>query len=120
MSYWGYHLILDMSEMNENIKKKDVLEKFIVDVIKSIKMKKVGPTQIKRLENGKPNAGYDVMQFIETSSITLHLVDKDYTGYLDIFSCKEFNPEDALKVVNEYFEPKKIKKKFIYREAPKI
>lgn len=116
--HWGFHLILDMSEMNDNIKDKDVLKDFVKDLVETINMKAMGPTRIMRLENNMPNAGYDVMQFIETSSITLHLVDRDHTGYLDIFSCKEFDPDKAIDCVKKWFGDINYKKKFIFRDAP--
>lgn len=117
--HWGYHLILDMSGLNDNIKSKDRLKAFTKELVDAIGMKSIGEPVIKKLLKGEPNEGYDVTQLIETSSITFHVVDKDNTGYLDVFSCKEFAAKDALDVVKKYFNPNKIKQKFIYRDAPK-
>ena len=118
-TYWGYHLILDCSGVNENISDKSQIQKMIKALVKRIKMKAVGEPIIKFLKEGDPHLqGYSCIQLIETSSITMHLNDAlESSAYIDIFSCKDFNPNDAIDVVNEYFEPKKIKQKFIHRQA---
>ena len=48
----------------------------------------------------------------------MHSVERTKDAYLDFFSCKSFEPKDVLDCVKEYFKPKKIKQKLIYRDAP--
>jgi S-adenosylmethionine/arginine decarboxylase-like enzyme len=117
--FWGYHLIIDMTGCNDNVAKKDKIREFVKDLVKKIKMKAVGEPVIRYLLPGKPNAGYSMMQLIETSDITAHFMTKTRTVYCDIFSCKEYDPKVAEKVVKEYFEPKHIKTKFMIRDAAK-
>lgn len=117
--YWGYHLILDMSGVNDNIKDEKVIRKFLKDLVERIDMIAVGKPMIKYLLKGQPNAGFSALQLIETSSITCHFVEPNRTVYCDIFSCKKFKPADAIAVVEEYFEPKRLKKKFLTRDALK-
>ena len=117
--YWGYHLILDCSGVNENISDKAQIQKMLKSLVKRIKMKAVGEPIIKFLKEGDPHLqGYSCLQLIETSSITMHLNDApESSAYIDIFSCKDFKAEDAIAVVNEYFAPTKIKQRFIHRQA---
>lgn len=115
--YWGYHLILDCKGVNKNIEKETEIRSFIQDLVKRINMNAVGAPVIKYLLPGEPNAGFSAMQLIETSSITCHFVEPNSTMYIDVFSCKEFKPEDAEAVVKEYFEPSGIKRKFLKRQA---
>lgn len=118
-TYWGYHLILDCSGVNENVSDPKQIRKMITALVKRIKMKAVGEPIIKFLKEGVPHLqGYSCLQLIETSSITMHLNDApESSAYIDIFSCKDFKAEDAISVVEEYFAPKKIKQKFLHRQA---
>lgn len=116
---WGYHLILDCKDCNQNISDKKKIYEVIEEIIKKTNMKKVGEPIIKFLKPGNPRLqGYSCLQLIETSSITMHLNDPpESSAYIDVFSCKSFNPEKVINVINEYFEPKKIKKRFLKRKA---
>ena len=57
-SAWGYHLMLDCSSCNDNIKNKKAIELFIKDLLRTIKMIPHGkplieyllPTQKSRLQ----------------------------------------------------------------------
>ena len=62
--------------------------------------------------------GYSMVQLIETSDITAHFVEPTNDMYLDVFSCKKFNPSDALKVIREWIKPTAMETKFIKRRAP--
>ena len=61
--------------------------------------------------------GYTLVQLIETSNITAHFVEETNDAYLDIFSCKTFDPKDVEFLVNEYFIPEKISSVFLTRLA---
>jgi len=54
---------------------------------------------------------------IETSNITGHFCDKDGNFYIDVFSCKPFENDIVLNVVDKYFHPAKIRTHFISRDA---
>jgi len=48
--------------------------------------------------------GVSAVQFIVTSSITIHALWKLKNVYINIFSCKKFNVEKTKKFASEYFE----------------
>jgi S-adenosylmethionine/arginine decarboxylase-like enzyme len=64
--------------------------------------------------------GFSLVQLIETSNITAHFVEETNDIYLDIFSCKSFSPRDAIAVFKEFFNPKKIRVRFLKRQAPHL
>ena len=115
--YWGYHLILDCSDCNNNIKNKDIIYQFVKQLVNNIDMIAHGEPVIEYLTPNESNSGYSLMQMITTSNITAHFVDSNNSAYIDVFSCKEFDNNVVLEVVNEYFNPKKIKVNFITRHA---
>jgi len=45
------------------------------------------------------------------------MVDSNGDGYIDIFSCKPFNNDDVVALVNEYFKPSKIRVNYVTRCA---
>jgi len=63
-------------------------------------------------------AGYTLVQLIETSNIIAHFAEETDDMYLDVFSCKEFNPEDVETMVRSYFQPKFLTQQLILRQAP--
>ena len=119
MKYWGYHLLLDCGgSPRELITDGDNIYKFVKELVAAIDMKAYGEPLLKHFAEHDPDkAGYSLVQLIETSNITGHFVDKDGSVYLDVFSCKPFSNEDAIKVVQKYFKPKNIRMHFITRNA---
>jgi len=51
-------------------------------------------------------SGISAVQFILTSNITIHTLDLTGELYVNIFSCKSFNPEDAINFTKEWFRGK--------------
>jgi len=55
------------------------------------------------------------MQFIMTSSITVHLDEVNNRAFIDIFSCKKFDVNIATKFCKDFFRAKSIRYKNLYR-----
>lgn len=119
MSFWGYHMLLDCSQCNkEAITDPTVLETWIRDLVKRIGMVPYGDPQIVHFGHNEEHlAGWTVIQLIETSNIIAHFCDNSGEGYIDIFSCKDYDDEVAIATVNEYFSPKKMRKTWLTRQA---
>jgi len=117
MSYWGYHLMLDCSGCNDNIKQKQSIYDFIKELVANIDMTPYGEPIIELLLPGELNQGYSLMQLITTSNICAHFVDNNNSAYIDVFSCKPFDIETVKQVVSKYFSPNKMKLNFITRHA---
>ena len=117
--FWGYHLMIDCSNCKrENVKDINNIKKFIDNLVKVCKMKKLGELKIENLQNGNKNLfGYCVTQLIHTSSITCHFMDISGDVYIDVFSCKEFDCAKVINVINKYFLPEKMNKHFLIRDA---
>jgi S-adenosylmethionine/arginine decarboxylase-like enzyme len=118
-TYWGYHLMLDCSGCSlDSITSKQVIKKFVSELVSAIDMTAVGDPWIERTAIGIPDKeGFSLYQLIVTSNISAHFVDQHRQIYLDVFSCKEFNQETVKHVVEKYFMPSRIKLNFLYRNA---
>lgn len=114
---WGYHLILDCrgGKISSVTDPKNI-ERFVIELVDEIDMKRFGDPTIVHF-GSEHLTGYSLMQLIETSSITGHFVDQNGDLYLDIFSCKPFNPDTAIGVVKKFFGPKNMKMQYLTRQA---
>lgn len=95
-SPWGKMISIDLYQCDRTkVSSAPAIKKYIADVVKLIKMKAHGPTHIDRFGTGELE-GWSAMQFIETSSITVHADEFDNRCFIDIFSCKPFDAQKAL------------------------
>ena len=115
--HWGFHLLLDMNGCNANINNEKQIVKFIKELVYDLDMTAVGEPVTHSFGTGK-DGGWSAMQLITTSTITLHGANIYGSLYVDIFSCKPFKSEPAIKVVQKYFAPKRLRGRFLYRDAP--
>lgn len=115
--YWGYHLILDCSEADpDSIRSAENISNFAKELVKEIDMVAYGEPQVVRFGSGNKE-GYTLIQLIETSNICCHFVEDSNSMYLDVFSCKLFEPQTVLNMVVKYFNVKNHKAAFINRQA---
>jgi S-adenosylmethionine/arginine decarboxylase-like enzyme len=115
---WGQHLILDMGGCNEKISRKESIRAFVAELVDAIDMVAYGEPLIEHFAtHSQEAAGYSLVQLIETSAISAHFSDHNRDVYLDVFSCKSFDSNRVLQVVDKYFEPKSIYMLSLGREA---
>jgi S-adenosylmethionine/arginine decarboxylase-like enzyme len=116
MMFWGKLGTINLYECNpEKISNKKNIREFVKKLTKEINMKPYGACKVKRFGEGDLE-GYSAIQFIETSSITLHFDEIEDRAFIDIFSCKDFDVSKAEKFSKEFFEAKKSNSRTIVRE----
>ena len=119
---WGRHLVLDCSSCaREAVRDPGVIREFCADLLSSIGMVAYGESVLEHFATHLPEAaGYSLVQLIETSAVTGHFCDASGDAYLDVFSCKDFDPEIAIRVVQKHFRPKLVRRIDLYRDAPRV
>jgi S-adenosylmethionine/arginine decarboxylase-like enzyme len=80
----------------------DTIAAFVRAVIEAIGMRAHGPLRMERFGEGVLE-GWSAMQFIETSSITVHADEVAGRCFVDVFSCRAFDAEAAAEVAVEHF-----------------
>jgi S-adenosylmethionine/arginine decarboxylase-like enzyme len=80
----------------------DSIRRFVPVLIAAIGMRAHGPLMIDRFGDDELE-GWSALQFIETSSITLHADEVFGRFFLDIFSCRPFDPDLAAEIAAEHF-----------------
>lgn len=114
---WGWHLVLNLYDCSlEKIQSADVIYQFVVDLCELIQMRRFGEPTIVNFGDDPRVAGYSLVQLIETSNICAHFANESSAIYLDIFSCKKFDPEIAAQFCIEVFEAGKGAGTFISRD----
>jgi len=74
---------------------------FVRAAIDAIGMRAHGPLRLERFGDGELE-GWSAMQFIETSSITVHADEVAGRCFVDVFSCRAFDAEAAAAVAVDH------------------
>jgi S-adenosylmethionine decarboxylase len=105
---WGYSVSINLFGCKlKLISDPKQIKAYISSLIPKIHMVAHGPCQIDRFGKGKLK-GYSAMQFIETSSITVHCDEPGKRAFIDIFSCQKFNTDAAVAFSQDYFQAKSV------------
>lgn len=100
---WGMMAVIDLRDCDrERLADPDTIRRFVPDVTEAIEMRPYGPLHIERFGQGELE-GWSAMQFIETSSLTIHADEFSGRCYVDVFSCKAFDPELAAAIAERHF-----------------
>jgi S-adenosylmethionine/arginine decarboxylase-like enzyme len=101
---WGKSTSIDLFDCDiKVISDPELIKLFITQIIKKIDMVAHGTCHIERFGIGNLE-GYSAMQFIETSSITVHCDEPEKRAFIDIFSCKNFDEKLAETFSKSYFK----------------
>ena len=111
--------MLDCSKcISTTIRCAPTISTFAKALVKRIDMVPYGEPQVVHFGTGD-KAGYTLVQLIETSNITAHFCEETNDMYLDVFSCKPFDPAEVEAVVNLHFSPLHTNRTFLTRQAGK-
>jgi len=88
---WGTLAAIDLHDCDRAaLADPEVIRRFVPAVIDAIGMRAHGPLHLERFGDGDLE-GWSAMQFIETSSVTLHADEVYGRCFVDVFSCKPFD-----------------------------
>jgi len=120
--HYGEELILDLHGCNPARFNRKDLRRFLEELCNLIKMERVilhfwdyeddpeayrvAPEHLK---------GTSVVQFIQTSNITIHALDDLKKVFLNVFSCKLFDPDLVSSFTVAFFGGEIVEKHFIRR-----
>ena len=106
---WGISASIDCYECDPIlIRSIEDVKVFTSELIKHIDMKAYGPCHVVHFGEDERVAGLSMFQLIETSCISAHFANQTNAAYIDIFSCKEFDPESAGSFCKEFFKAQNI------------
>ena len=102
---WGLLSCIDLYDCNpKTIRDAQKIKEFVVQLCDLIEMKRFGETQVVHFGEDEKVAGFSMTQLIETSLISAHFANLTNTTYLDVFSCKLYDPEKVVDFAKEFFQ----------------
>lgn len=114
---FGLSTFIDLKNCSlEKITNKETIQNYVDEICFLLKIKKFGECEI--VHFGKDEvAGFTFIQKIETSLVSGHCVDYSRCAFIDIFSCKLYEPKLITKFTCDFFEAGNIvMKKFMRGE----
>jgi S-adenosylmethionine/arginine decarboxylase-like enzyme len=100
---WGLCTAVDLQDCNPDLlRDADHIKRYVVELCELIEMKRFGECQVVNFGEGRV-AGYSMVQLISTSLISGHFANDTNNAYLDIFSCKGYDPATVEAFSKEFF-----------------
>lgn len=120
---YGYSSVLDVVECDSGTFTRESIERFMIELCDTIDMERedlhfwdyegdpegyaAAPTHLR---------GVSAVQFIKTSSIVIHTLDDLRVVFIDLFSCKEYDPHVVKALVESHFKGEVLSFKTFARE----
>jgi S-adenosylmethionine/arginine decarboxylase-like enzyme len=102
---WGLLSSLDAKNCDpELIRSAEAIKEYVLKLCELIKMKRFQDTVVVNFGEDEKVAGYSMFQLIETSCISGHFANLTNASYIDIFSCKIYDPYVAAEFTREFFK----------------
>lgn len=114
---WGILTSIDLSSCNHNlIRDAEKIEEFVIQLCELIQVKRFEKCTIVHFGEMEEIEGYSMVQLIETSLVSGHFANKTNNAYIDIFSCKYYNPQAAAEFCKTFFKAKDLKLNYLLRK----
>jgi S-adenosylmethionine decarboxylase len=114
---WGILTSIDLYDCDPQIiRDAKAIRRFVVELCDLIEMKRFGKTQVVHFGEDERVAGFSMTQLIETSLISAHFANQSNTTYLDVFSCKTYDPKTVAEFSKKFFKARKVKRHTVLRE----
>lgn len=119
---YGFELILDLHGCDVGRFTRKSIEEYFVAVCNAIGMEREDlhfwdyeGVPAEEVSNEEHLSGTSAVQFITTSNIVIHTLDKLAAAYVNIFSCKGYDKKVAEKITKEWFRAKECRTHFVER-----
>ncbi len=101
---WGLLSSIDIYDCNpDKIKSKEAIIEYVSRLCQLIDMKQYGEPIVVHFGKGQTE-GFSLVQLIETSLISGHFANESNRAFIDIFSCKPYDPEKAAEFSKDFFD----------------
>ncbi len=104
---WGISSMIDLHNCDPRIiRDADEIKRFVVELCDLIKMRRFGKCVVVDFGEDEEVAGFSMAQLIETSLISGHFANKTNRVFLDVFSCKFYEPKIVAEFAKKFFKAK--------------
>ncbi len=106
---WGLLTNLDIYGCNQElIRDSEKIKQYVIELCDLIGMKRFGECQVVHFGKEARVEGYSMVQLIETSLIAGHFANLTNAAYIDIFSCRPYEPEQVARFSKEFFQAESV------------
>jgi S-adenosylmethionine/arginine decarboxylase-like enzyme len=96
---WGLCTAVDLQDCHPDlIRDAEHIRRYVAELCDLIRMQRFGECQV---------AGYSMVQLISTSLISGHFANDTNSAYLDIFSCKGYDPIVVEEFSKDFFRARR-------------
>ncbi len=102
---WGISTALDLYDCDpQTIRDAKKIRAFVVELCDRLEMRRFGECQVVDFGEDERVSGFSMTQLIETSLISGHFANATNAAYLDIFSCKYYEPQVMAEFAVGFFK----------------
>lgn len=102
---WGVLTSVDIYDADpQMIRDKDSIRQFVYELSELLEMKRFGDCEIIHFGEDERMAGFSMTQLIETSLISGHFANESNKAYIDVFSCKFYEPRQVAEFAAAFFK----------------
>lgn len=102
---WGVLTSVDIYESDPQIiRNAKNIERFVYELCDLIDMKRFGECRVVHFGDDEKVEGFSMTQLIETSLISGHFANASNRVYLDVFSCKFYEPREVAEFATSFFK----------------
>lgn len=102
---WGVSTSVDIYKSDpEIIRSAKSIEQFVCQLCDLIDMKRYGECKVVHFGTDEKVEGFSMTQLIETSLISGHFANASNNVYLDVFSCKFYEPREVAEFAASFFK----------------
>jgi len=101
---WGMESCIDVKNCHPDlIRSSDSIKEYVSKLCDLIEMNAYGETVVVHFGEDEEVEGYSMTQLIETSLISGHFANKTNNIYINVFSCKKYDPYIAAEFTKDFF-----------------
>jgi S-adenosylmethionine/arginine decarboxylase-like enzyme len=102
---WGISANVDLYNCNpEAIRDASEIERYAIELCDLIQVTRFGDCVVVNFGEDERIAGFSMTQLIETSLISGHFANQTNNAYLDVFSCRFFDPAVVADFSKQFFD----------------
>ena len=114
---WGVLTSVDVYDCDPDIiRDAGSIKQFVYRLCELIEMKRFGECQVVHFGEDEKVEGFSMTQLIETSLISGHFANASNAAYLDIFSCKFYDPRIVSEFAMTFFKGEHYKMQISMRQ----
>ena len=102
---WGLSASVDVYHCDSDIIRDEAaVKRFVLELCDKIDMRRFGDCVVVDFGEDERVSGFSMTQFIETSLVSGHFANASNAAYLDIFSCKFYDPRTVAEFAVSFFK----------------